>query len=164
MLYFVFGRLCTAVAVFMLFGCDMPSDVSAHSEIQAGEVDHVRISALTEFIPDASAAGKMQIKTLIELVDPLGTPVKTAFAARFEFYEFKPLSSNPRGSRLAIWPEQDLHDPAANDEHWEDFLYGYEFYLPLEFVPQPGKKYLLEVSCLAGRRRLGDLFKMQYRP
>jgi hypothetical protein len=106
----------------------------------------------------------MQIKTLVELIDPLDTQVKSAFIARFELYEFQPLSSNPRGRRLSIWPEQDLNNPGTNDRHWQDFLRGYEFYLPLEFVPQPGKKYLLEVSCRAGQQRFHDLFKMQYQP
>jgi hypothetical protein len=151
-------------AALILLGCDMPSDVSVRSEIRAGEVERIRISALTEFVPVASSPDRVQLKTLLELIDPRDTRLKTAFAARFELYEFKPLSSNPRGPRLAIWPEQDLLDPVKNDEQWEDFLRGYEFYLPLEFVPQPGKKYLLEVSCLVGQRRLGDLFKLQYRP
>lgn len=152
------------MAAIIVSGCDMPSDASVHSDIRPGEVERIRISALTEFVPVSSAPDKMQIKTLVELIDPLDTPVKAAFTARFELYEFKPLSSNPRGRRLTIWPEQDLNDPGTNDEHWEDFLRGYEFYLPLEFVPQPGKKYLLEVSCLVGQRRIDDLFKMQYRP
>jgi hypothetical protein len=79
-------------------------------------------------------------------------------------YEFQPLSSNPRGRRLSIWPEQDLNNPGTNDRHWQDFLRGYEFYLPLEFVPQPGKKYLLEVSCRVGQQRFNALFKMQFQP
>jgi len=141
--------------------------VPVHSDIQSGEdsgVSRIRISALTEFVQDPSAPDKVQVKTLVELIDPQDAPVKTPFVVRFELYEFRPLSSNPRGQRVAIWPEQDLLDPPTNDEHWEEFLRGYEFYLPLEFVPQPGEKYLLEVSCLVEQRRFDDLFKIQYRP
>jgi hypothetical protein len=139
------------------------SGVPVRPEIRPGEVERVRISALTEFVPVPSIPDKVRIKTLIELIDPLDTSVKAAFTARFELYEFRPLSSNPRGRRLLIWPEQNLNDPGMNNEHWQDFLRGYEFYLPLEFVPQQGKKYLLEVNCTIGQRRLDDLFKMQYR-
>lgn len=152
-----------AVAAVLFFGCDMPV-VSVHSESRPGEVERIRISALTEFVPVPAVPDKMQIKTLVELIDPLDTPIKTAFVARFELYEFRPLSSNPRGRRLAIWPEQDLNDPGTNDAHWEDFLRGYEFYLPLELVPQPGSKYLLEVSCMLEQQRFDALFKMQYQP
>lgn len=154
------------IAAMTLCGCDMPPDVPVHSDIRYGEdsrVARVRISALTEFIQAPEMPDKVQIKTLLEIIDPLDKPVKTTFVARFELYEFQPVSSEPRGRRLVIWPEQDLGDSDTNDEHWEEFLRGYEFYLPLEFVPQPGKKYLLEVSCVAGRRRYNDLFKMQYR-
>ena len=83
---------------------------------------------------------------------------------RFELYEFRPLSSNPRGQRLSIWSEQNLDAPEFDDERWETFLRGYEFNLPLEFVAQTGKKYCLEVSCLIGEQRYQDLCKMQYRP
>jgi len=152
-----------AMAAAILFGCDM-SGVLVHSDIRPGEVERIRISALTEFVPVPSVADKMEIKALVEFIDPLDTQVKSAFIARFELYEFQPLSSNPRGRRLSIWSEQNLNNPGTNDRHWQDFLRGYEFYLPLEFVPQPGKKYLLEVSCRVGKERFGDLFKMQYQP
>jgi hypothetical protein len=154
------------MAAVLFTSCDMP-DVPVHSDIRSGEdspVARIRISALTEFIQAPAMPGKVQIKTLLEVIDPLNKPVKIPFMARFELYEFQPLSSDPRGRRLAIWPEQDLRDSGTNDEHWQDFLCGYEFYLPLEFVPQPGKKYLFEVSCLAGQRRFHDLFNMQYQP
>lgn len=153
-----------SVAALLLVGCEMPSSNAVRPDIQPGEVERIRISALTEFVPVPSSPEKVQIKTLIEFFDPLNTPLKPAFTVRFELYEFRPLSSNPRGQRVAIWPEQDLLDPVKNDEHWEDFLRGYEFYWPLKFVPQPGNKYLFEVSCSVGQRRYNDLFKMQYRP
>ena len=152
-----------AMVAIIFFGCDM-SGVPVHSDIRPGEVERIRISALTEFVPVPSAPDKVQIKTLVELIDPLDTPIKTAFVARFELYEFLPLSSNPRGRRLTIWPERDLYDLGTNDELWEDFLRGYEFYLPLEFVPQPDKKYLLEVNCMMEQQRFDALFKMQYQP
>ena len=165
-LFTVIGWICAATAVIVITGCHTPH-VSAQSDGLPGEdspVERVRISAITEFIPDSGASEKVQIKTLIELFDAFDLPVKAPCVLRYEFYEFHPLSSDPRGRRLLIWPDQSLNDSDTNDDHWNELLRGYEFFLPLEFTLREGQKYILEVTCLVNQRRCNDLFKMQYQP
>jgi hypothetical protein len=158
----VFGRICAITAVIMTAGCHTP-----HAPVLTGEdstVKQIRISAITEFVPDSAVSNGMQIKTLVEISDAFDSPVKVPCVLRFEFYEFHPLSSDPRGKRLKIWPEQKLNDPNMNDEHWKDLLRGYEFFLPLEFALREGQKYVLEVTCQVDQQRHNDFFKMRYQP
>jgi hypothetical protein len=162
----VFGWICAATVVIVIGGCYDPH-IPVQSDVLQEEdstVERIHISAITEIVPDSAASDGMQIKTLVELFDPSGSPVEAPCVIRFEFYEFRPMSSDPRGRRLLIWPDQNLNEPGTNDEHWKDFLRGYEFFLPLEFTLQEGKKYVLEVTCLVNQQRYSDLFKMQYQP
>jgi len=127
-------------------------------------VRRIRISAITEFVPDANAPNRMQIKALIELFDVHGFSIKSPCTLRFEFYEFRSASSDPRGNRLLIWPDRDLSDPVINDNHWKHFLRGYEFFLPIDTPLQEGKKYVLEATCQIDQQRYSDLYKMEYQP
>jgi hypothetical protein len=164
--FFVFRWIFAAALVIVITGC-----YTLHSPVQSdvlpgedSQVERIRISAITEFVPDPAESDGMQIKTLVELFDASDSPVKAPCVLRFEFYEFRPLSADPRGRRLLIWPNQNLNDPDTNDEHWKDFLRGYEFYLPLEFTLKGGGKYVLEVTCLMDQQRCSDLFEIRYQP
>jgi hypothetical protein len=106
----------------------------------------------------------VNIKTLVELLNASGSATQAPCVLRFEFYEFHPRASDPRGRRLLIWPNQNLSDPDTNKEHWKEFLRGYEFFLPLEFRLERGKKYVLEATCLINQRRYSDFFNIQYQP
>ena len=165
-LFSVFGWICVATAVISIAGCRTPH-VPVQSDVLPGEdssLERIRISAITEFVPDSTVSDGMQIKTLVELFDAGDSAVTLPCVFRFEFYEFRPMSSDPRGHRLLIWPDQDLSDSDTNDEHWKEFLHGYEFFLPLELSLQQDKKYILEVTCLVNHQRYSDLFRMQYLP
>ncbi|MHC4287232.1 MAG: hypothetical protein ACYSN8_02195 [Planctomycetota bacterium] len=165
-LFSVFGWICVATAAISIAACRTPH-VPVRSDVLPGEVsplERIRISAISEFVSDSTVSDGMQIKTLVELFDADDSVVKSPCVFRFEFYEFRPMSSDPRGHRLLIWPEQDLSDSDTNDEHWNEFLLGYEFFLPLELSLQQDKKYILEVTCLVNQKRYSDVFKMQYLP
>ena len=160
--FFVFGWICAITAAIAISGCHAPRVPLLPGE--DSPVERIRISAITEFVPDVESPIRMQVKTLIELFDASDSSVKVPCAFRFELYEFHPLSSDPRGGRLMIWPEQKLNDSDTNDEHWNELLRGYEFVLPFDFLLNEDKKYVLEATCLVNQKRYHDLFKMQYRP
>ena len=158
------GFWLAAVGLFVC-GCESSTMQNAASSPQQGFIiQHVRISALSDFVVSADDPQKSEIKTYVELMDDYDSPFKKPCIFRFELYEYKPLMSNPRGKRMIIWPDIDLTRPGKNNQYWKDYLRSYEFYLPLGFVPQAQRSYLLEVTCLMGDRRFGDLFKIQYRP
>ena len=164
--FFIFGWICAATLLIVVTGCrtshlPAPSDVLPESN---SPVERIRISAITEFIQDSTTTDRVQVKTLVELLNASGAPIEAPCVLRFELYEFSPLSSDPRGRRLLIWPNQNLSDPDTNKEQWKDFLRGYEFVLPVEFALERGKKYVLEATCLINQRRYSDLFKIQYQP
>jgi len=159
----VFGLWMVAIAVTGCGAVQAPM-VDTHRREDA-LVERVRISALTEFVTDSAQLDAVQLKVLLEVLDTSGEPAPVPCILRFELYEFRPLSADPRGKRVFIWPEMDLSDLSVAKEHWKDLLRGYEFYLPLDnFTPQPNRKYLLEVTCFADQRRYSDLFKMQFQP
>lgn len=150
---------------FFISGCENPvAPYFSSSPPQDFAIQRVRISALTDFVVSEGDSQKSEIKTFAELLDAYDSQLKKLCVFRFELYDYKPLSSNPRGKRLVIWPDYDLTDPTDNNQHWKDYLRSYEFYLPLGFSPQPEKSYLLEVTCSAGDRRFNDVAKIQFRP
>ncbi|MBP8604982.1 MAG: hypothetical protein KBI46_03955 [Phycisphaerae bacterium] len=148
------------IAVWLLgwTGCELSSPPSA---APADEPAKMRISSLTEFVPVESGNG-INLKILAELISPQGFSIRAPFVMRFELYEYSPVSSNPRGRQIILWPLQDLTDSDRNDQHWKEYLEGYEFLLPVETPLTSGKNYILEATCMIGRRRLGDLFKIEF--
>lgn len=159
--WFFAVSLLTVVAGCRTSNMPIPSDVLPEGSLA---VDRIRISAITEFVPDPTAADRVNIKTLVELLNASGSATQAPCVLRFEFYEFHPRASDPRGRRLLIWPNQNLSDPDTNKEHWKEFLRGYEFFLPLEFRLERGRKYVLEATCLINQRRYSDFFNIQYQP
>lgn len=65
---------------------------------------------------------------------------------RFELYEHVQCSTEPKGQRLAVWPDIDLTDAAQNNNYWRDFLRAYEF--KLDFEPQT-KSHTLQGTFLS---------------
>ena len=160
------GFLCFAAATIVVAGCrtvqtPMQTDVQHKESVS---IERVRISALTEFVTVPSRPGEVQLKVLVELFDAFDLPARMPWVLRFELYEFHPLSSDPRGKRLVIWPEKDLSNAEKAGEHWRDLLRAYEFYLPLSFMPRRDKKYVLEATCFADQKRHNGLFKVQFQP
>ncbi len=126
--------------------------------------ERIRISALTEFVGPVDRSGRFQLKVLVEFLDTSDNPSRAVAMWRFELYAYHARSSDPRGRRIVIWPDYDLTASDAESGYWKDFLQGYEFYLPLEFVPAAGSKYVLEATCAKDQQRYSDLFKVHCQP
>ena len=160
------GFLCLPVMVMVFTGCET-AQTPIHAVAQRGEkasIERIRISALTEFVTDAALPDEVQLKVLLEIFNASDPPVPVPCILRFELYDFHPLSSDPRGKRLVVWPEQDLSNAEKANAHWKALLRGYEFYLPLDFMPRQDKKYILEATCFADQKRHKGLFKVKFQP
>ena len=106
----------------------------------------IDIIPLTEFIHTGGEQGTKQIKLYVSLLDEFDCQKKAPAIFRFELYERVMRSAEPRGRRIAIWPDIDLTDPARNNEYWQDFLRAYVF--NLDFEPQGGQNYVLQVTYI----------------
>lgn len=124
-------------------------DVSAYAAYAPAKLD---IVPLTELISSGDAKRTSQINLYVSLLDSFGSQMKSPGVFRFELYEYVQRSADPKGTRLIIWPDIDLTDPAKNNEHWRDFLRAYEF--NLDFEADRNQTYVLYVTCLcpAGTR------------
>lgn len=94
-----------------------------------------------------------RLEVYVAVLDAFGSAIKTPAALRVELYEYTPRSPQPKGRRIAIWPDIDLTQPAENNRHWRDVLRAYYF----EFDPNVDRDqtYVLEVTCLCpGGKRL----------
>ncbi len=157
--------LLIAWLAFFVCGCEGPVAQPSGTLAQQGfTIQRVRISALTDFVVSQEDPEKSEIKTFVELLDAYDSQLKKPGIFRFELYEYKPLSSDPRGKRLIIWPDMDLTGAAENSRYWKDYLRSYEFYLPLGFLPTAEMNYLLEVTCMVGDSRFNGLSKIRFRP
>ena len=111
----------------------------------------IDIAPLTEFVP-ADKTHRQRIDLYVSLLDSFGSQVKSPGRFRFELYERVQRSAEPKGKRIAMWPELDLTDPVTNNEYWRDFLRVYEFTLPID--QSAGDSHILQVTyfCPSGRR------------
>lgn len=114
----------------------------------------IEVLPLTELAP--STAGGTQLNAYVSLLDAFGSQVKAPGAIRFELYEYVQRSAEPKGQRIAIWPDIDLTDPAQNNRYWQDFLRAYAFELTAE-APR-SRTYILETTCMCpdGKRLSAD--------
>ena len=71
-------------------------------------------------------------------------------------YEKVQRSTEPKGKRIAIWPDIDLTDGIENNKYWRDFLRTYEF--DLDFERAGEQIYILQATflCASGRRLSAD--------
>jgi hypothetical protein len=124
-------------------------DVSVYAAYAPAKLD---IVPLTELISVGDARRTSQINLYVSLLDSFGFQIKSPGVFRFELYEYVQRSADPKGTRLVIWPDIDLTDPAKNNEHWQDFLRAYEF--NLDFEADRNQNYVLYVTCLcpSGKR------------
>jgi hypothetical protein len=158
------------------FGCELP----AQREPQGGGYDGNKAPACVFYAPEKidilpltefkdAAGGETRLEAYVSLLDSAGSQIKFPGKVRFELYEHVQRSAEPKGRRVAIWPEInttepneprshwfDLGDPARNDLFWRDFIRAYQFTLPCG--PQPAASYILEATCLTndGRRLIAE--------
>jgi len=109
----------------------------------------VEVLPLTELL-DGPQGTRLNI--YVCLLDAYNEKIKAPGTLRFELYEYVQRSSEPKGQRIAIWPDIDLNSPIENQKYWRDFLRAYEFTLAAQ--ASKNKTYILEVTCLcpSGRR------------
>jgi hypothetical protein len=112
----------------------------------------IAVSPLTKIDRKLDAKGQVVIRAYVSLMDGFGNQIKAPAVFRFELYEKVVHSSEPKGKRVVVWPDVDLKTPVENNRYWQDFLRAYKF--DLDFQPQKGKNYVLQVTglCPNGRR------------
>jgi hypothetical protein len=116
----------------------------------------VDILPITSLVPVSTSAHDSTINVYVCLLDSFDSQIKTPAVFRFELFEHAQRSADPKGKRLAIWPDIDLTDPAANNNLWQDFMRAYLFSLPLQ--KSSADNCILHVTCLcpSGRRLSAD--------
>ena len=113
---------------------------------------HIEILPLTELIATPDGQGTV-LNVYISLLDIYTEKIKAPGTLRFELYEYVQRSAEPKGQRVAIWPDINLTSPTENQRYWRDFLRAYEFSLATE--ASRNKTYILEATCLSlGGKRL----------
>ncbi len=107
---------------------------------------------LSEVRSSDKNAGPDTITAYISLQDSAGSAVKAPAVFRFELYQFRTLSADPKGKRLYIWDDINLNAFNDNNRYWRDYLRAYEFGL-LYNCPDC-RNYVLEATCIlpSGRR------------
>ncbi|MDY7009215.1 MAG: hypothetical protein SVV80_00475 [Planctomycetota bacterium] len=84
------------------------------------------------------------IDVRIEAIDAYGDANKAFGQFRFELYQFKPNSPDPRGVRLAVWNES-IEDFKSNRRHWNSIARIYQFKLAWNRPTSVGQKFVLAV-------------------
>jgi len=112
----------------------------------------IGILPLTELSRSASSGQAAVLTIYLDLLDAFGSHIKAPGVLRFELYEFVPRSAEPKGQRIAVWPDIDVTNPVENNRYWQDFLRAYEF--TLDAPAGLDKTYILEATCICpdGRR------------
>jgi hypothetical protein len=119
----------------------------------------VDILPLTEFTREA---GKTELKVYVSLLDEFGCQIKSPAVFRFELHNKVPRSAEPKGKRVAIWPDINLSDHVKNNEHWQDFLRSYKFDLPFQL--EADQSYVLQATALCPNgKRLSAEFALTYK-
>jgi hypothetical protein len=107
----------------------------------------IGILPLTELLGPSGASQGARLHAFVTMLDAFGSQVKAPGVLRFELYEYTPRSAQPKGQRLAIWPDIDLTGPVENNKYWQDYLRAYEFELDTQVSRD--KTYILEATCLS---------------
>jgi hypothetical protein len=157
------------VQMFLLLlcgaGCE-PTDTELSSRADFNQLSaygpvKLDIMPLTEFTRTGDNEKPSKIKVYVSLLDSFNCQIKTPAVFRFELYDKVPRSAEPKGKRIAIWPDINLTDAAKNNDYWRDFLRAYEFDLPFE--PESNRSYILQITSLCpGGRRLSAEFTLKH--
>ena len=163
---------CVFSFIFLLLqsGCE-PSQVDTGPTSKtingSGELSiYLRYTAAKVYILPLTDAisiddDKGQLKVYVSLVDSFGSQIKTPVVFRFEIYDYVQRSSEPKGKRVAIWPDINLTEPAENNKYWRDFLRAYEFKFP--FKPESEKSYIIQANCICPNgKRLSAEFILKH--
>jgi hypothetical protein len=119
----------------------------------------IDVLPITSLAPARDSTGTSTINVYVCLLDSFDSQIKAPAVFRFELFERLQRSADPKGKRLAIWPDIDLTDPAANNNLWQDFMRAYLFSLPMQSRHAgTAENCILHVTCFcpSGRRLSAD--------
>ncbi|MBN1359245.1 MAG: hypothetical protein JW993_01580 [Sedimentisphaerales bacterium] len=120
----------------------------------------IEVLPLTELVQASGPDQGTQLNVYVSLLDAFGSKIKAPVVLRFELYDYVQRSAEPKGQRIAIWPDIDLTNPAENHAYWQDFLRCYAFDLATQAAR--GRTYIVEATCMcAGGRRLSTDFMLR---
>jgi len=171
----VTAQILFLVLLFVVAGCEPPqvgvkrlepphkadndcNEASIYARYVPAKVD---IMPLTEYAGVSNTAEEPRIKVYVSLLDSFGYQMKSPGVFRFELYERVPRSAEPKGRRIAIWPNIDLTDIVNNNNYWRDFLRAYEFSLPVE--SEGSQNHILQATCLCPNgKRLSAEFTLTH--
>jgi hypothetical protein len=86
--------------------------------------------------------GDRGIEVQMAAKDAFGDATKAFGTFRFELYDFRKNSSDPKGERLGVW-EVSVLEPAANRKHWNEVHRTYAFQLGYGTAVPVGNKLVL---------------------
>ncbi len=171
------GVCCLVMfSAFLCGGCETPPAAAPPGPIQAADSNEpgatqrpvvpaassgfvpsrIEVLPLTELIPSSGPEPGTQLNVYVSLLDAFGTQIKAPVTLRFELCEYVQRSAEPKGQRIAIWPDINLTDPGENHRYWQDFLRAYAFELATEAARN--RTYIIEVTCMcpSGKRLSAD--------
>ena len=152
-------------------GASPPAETPATGEGRAAErpaatipsgftATRIEILPLTELVSSPEGDQGTQLSVYISLLDAFGSQIKAPGIMRFELYDYVQRSAEPKGQRIAIWPDFDLTGPAENQKFWRDFLRAYAFTFGTQ--ASRSKTYILEATCICpGGKRLSADFTLK---
>jgi hypothetical protein len=153
--------LCLLTVV--LSGCPTgqatPSDTYTADSPCAYSASSIHVIGLTSLGRDPQRKNSSQLSIYVSLLDSFDSSIKSPGSFRFELYEYVPRSSQPKGKRLAVWPDIELIDAGDNEKYWQDLLRAYHFTLDVNINPDIAKTYALQATCMTGDgKRISEIF------
>ncbi len=144
-----------SVASFFLCGCEPDYSTSsgavrdAISEFESFKAYQPVMAVflpLSDVYPSDKPTEPDTITAYVALLDSAASALKAPAVFRFELYEFRPRSTDPKGKRLYMWQDITLNSFTENNKFWKDYLRAYEF--RLQYDCPDCTKYVLEVTCM----------------
>lgn len=103
-------------------------------------------------------ATKTQPAQVMAYITPQTRPERDILY-RFELYHYLPRSANPRGKRVAIWPDFNLGKPEPENPLWDPQTGSYRVCLPVP-APLSENVYLIELTEVM-ENRIGRSYLMR---
>ena len=137
----------TTNKAMLIVACKTETADSPARGVHSGSTpSKVLILPSTRLVSSSAPDTENFIQAYVTLADESGAHLKHPGTFRFELYEKRPGSTEPRGKRTNIWPDLDLAKPEQNNRYWQDSLRAYEF--RLDFVPESSQMYILQATFL----------------
>jgi len=117
------------------------------------KIDILKFTKPASFDDDQIPDG---LEVVLRPLDAYGDQTKAIGRFRFELYQSRKASADPRGTRLGLW-EVDLSSKEAHDQHWEWVSRTYRFRLLWTGQQVKPGKYILDVTYISpwGQRITG---------